>query len=303
MGSWGTGILQNDDVADVLGEYKTFLGYGMEQNEALEKVKEIFYDEMCECGCEDSFWYAIADFEWKHGILSEIVKAKALEMLDKPEFLEVWKESEEKVYHKRLEALRKFRDKITSEMPSRKRISKPSTYMRYKTKFKVGDLIAYKFGSMGTTIDYNKFDEDFDWSGKYIVFRVVRIGTRPVTDYYPELDHTTWAEIAPYNWVGDHIPDEADISSLELIPIYKPYVSNVLSARRYDVFQLNEIKPSWLTKPEIIVISNNADFKGGEKYMQHHAGFSAMACQIETDIIKSLKIMKNLNDYSIKVMI
>ena len=83
MGIWGTGIYSNDtaeDVRDICQEIFPFV--------SVEEGNRIIFQEFAELinsNLQDddyaSFWYALADWQWKHGILTEEIRIKAIGLL------------------------------------------------------------------------------------------------------------------------------------------------------------------------------------------------------------------------------
>lgn len=133
MGAWSTRIFDDDGAADILAEYKILLGYGIPPEEAYQKVHDYFAENYIGSDDEDVFWLGIALYQWKNGILMDEVKENALRCIDDGEYLERWRESGEKVYQKRKETLRVFKDKLLNEVnEKKKKFSKCPAYYRKK---------------------------------------------------------------------------------------------------------------------------------------------------------------------------
>ena len=176
MGAWSTRIFDNDMTA----EYKTLLGYGILPEEAYNKVYEYFAKDFIEQDDEDDFWLGIALFQWKNGILLDEVKENALRCIDNEEYLERWKDSGEKIYQKRKNVLSEFKEKLLHEVnPTKKKFPKPPTYLREKTDWKVGDLIAYKITEKPIEKETNDENKKKDCATqnklfhKYLLLRVI----------------------------------------------------------------------------------------------------------------------------------
>ena len=92
MGTWSPSICGNDTAQDLRMEYSAaFWKYGVE--EALARIDEYVRSEMCDESDEEewcNYYYSLADFMWKKGILTEAVKNKAIEMIDSGFGLEIW---------------------------------------------------------------------------------------------------------------------------------------------------------------------------------------------------------------------
>jgi hypothetical protein len=79
MGSWGTGLYSNDtasDVRDICNEVYPLVGIEEGTRIIMKEYAEIIDDDTIDNDIA-SFWYALADWQWKHGILSDSVKNKA----------------------------------------------------------------------------------------------------------------------------------------------------------------------------------------------------------------------------------
>lgn len=140
MGSWGTGIYSNDtasDVRDICSEIFPFVSVEEGNQIIFQEFKETIHSQIDDDDYA-SFWYALADWQWKHGILTDAIREKALELLNRHAGIEDWKESgTPSNVRKRMGILDKLKLQLLSEMPPRKirkgRLKKP--------KHKVGDII------------------------------------------------------------------------------------------------------------------------------------------------------------------
>ena len=144
MGSWGTGIYSNDTAQDLKEELKDIYGYYDDPIDADKRIFEIYKSIVEQDWIDDdyaSFWYALADWQWKHGLLTDQVKNKAVELLDIYAGIEEWEaDASKRDVEKRKSVLDKLKEQLISEQPPCKkpklRIAKP--------KHKVGDIIIFK---------------------------------------------------------------------------------------------------------------------------------------------------------------
>lgn len=181
MGSWGTGISGNDTAMDLRSEYQAAFYY-FDVDIALEKidtyVRNEGFDESDEGEWSD-YYYSLADFMWKKGILTESVRMRTLEMIDSGFGLDIWAETGKAALKERKKVLEKFREKICSEQPSKKKI-KINLYM--KPIFEIGDVVAFQLQTLDKTYLSeegsrgwlrSRFDEEFFRSchGKWVVMR------------------------------------------------------------------------------------------------------------------------------------
>lgn len=173
MGTWGAGISGNDTAMDLRAEYQAAFYY-FDADTALQRIDEYVrnagFDESDE-GQWCDYFYSLADYMWKKGILTEAVKERAIEMIDTGFGLEDWEESGKAALKERKKALERFREKLCSQQPSRKKI-RIKLFM--KPILHVGDIVAFQLQTMGKAYLANScFDEAFFRSchGKWVVMR------------------------------------------------------------------------------------------------------------------------------------
>ena len=206
MGAWGTGLYQDDTTCDIKDDYITYLKVGMTNEEATKKIIE--ENDWC-FEYEDEgalLWFALADTQWKYGRLLDEVKEKAIECIDSGVDLEKWREEDEKLCEKRKKVLEALKERLNSEQPPEKKVSKIKFYRAY---WKVGDILLYQI--------LNEKLKNHKWYGKYILLKVVfmyrtNVGSLPRDVYYHEEDI-----ISLYNWIGNKKPDIETIKRLQII--------------------------------------------------------------------------------------
>lgn len=220
MGTWGTGLYQDDTTCDVKEEYLNLLKIGTEPKEAMEEM--IINWEDCIEDVEEGplFWFALAETQWKYGLLDEKVKEIALQYIEEGIDLERWEE-DQKLYTKRKTELEKLKEKLGSEQPKGKKIPK-MTFQR--ANWKIGDIILYQI--------LNENLEDHKWYKKYVLLKMAgtrksNIGSLPREIYYNEYDL-----LSLYNWIGDKEIDIEKIDELKIIfleeeNVYEPIVTIV----------------------------------------------------------------------------
>ncbi|MBE5800238.1 MAG: hypothetical protein E7321_09870 [Clostridiales bacterium] len=147
MGAWGTGISGNDTAMDLRSEYQAAFYY-FDVNTALTKIdayvrskglREEDEGEWC------NYYYSLADYMWKKGILTESVKMQTLEMIDAGFGLDIWAETGKAALNERKKALGKFRERLCSEQLARKKI-KIDLFM--KPIFEPGDVVAFQLQTL-----------------------------------------------------------------------------------------------------------------------------------------------------------
>ncbi len=144
MGIWGTGLYSNDTALEVKEVCENvFAFYSVEKGNRI--LFNVFNELLSSNLIDDdyaSFWYALADWQWDHGILTEPIRLKAIQLLDVN--VGNWKENtkEEK---KRIEVLQNLRQKLFMDMPPQKL---PSAKLN-KPKHKPGDILVFHSKNQG----------------------------------------------------------------------------------------------------------------------------------------------------------
>ena len=170
MGTWNCSINGNDLAQDLIMEYRAAFYY----NDVETALKKIFnYVGDLDEEETTNFIYSLADFMWKHGILTDDIRNTAIKMIDSNYGLKIWEESNEKNLNKRKKVLQEFKEKITSQQPPVKKIS---LNLHTTPIFKTGDVIAFQLKT--SNLDCSKYS-DFnisllkEYDGKYIVLRKI----------------------------------------------------------------------------------------------------------------------------------
>ncbi|MBE5783231.1 MAG: hypothetical protein E7329_07975 [Clostridiales bacterium] len=144
MGTWGTGIYQNDVADDVKTLYMAELRSGKSSQEAYEYVVNVLGEIMDDPDEAPDFWFAMADTMWNCGCLTDEVKEKALMYLDRNDDLERWHAAGQKAAKNREKALSDLREKLLSPMPAPRIYRKPNLYI---CPWQIGDVFLYPLDS------------------------------------------------------------------------------------------------------------------------------------------------------------
>lgn len=219
MGAWGTSISGNDTAMDLRQEYSAAF-YKYPVDEALEKIDSYVRANICDESDEEEFcnyYYSLAEFMWKKGILTDKVRDKAISMIDSGFGLEIWADSGDKVLKARKKTLSEFREKLLSPLPKKKAI-KPN--VNVERIFEDGDIIAVQLQTAGKKYTQNwakpMSDEEFhSYDGKYVLMQLVRCRSSWESEIVPEVKDW-WAEFRLFDVIYDTVPDEVDISKLKL---------------------------------------------------------------------------------------
>ena len=278
MGAWSTSITGNDTAQDLKSEYQAaFYYYDVET--ALQKIDEYVRTEMFSESDEEEwcdYYYSLADFMWRKGILTEKIKNTALEMIDSGFGLEIWAESGKTILNRRKKELEKFREKLLSEQPPRKKI-RIDLYMT--PIFEKGDIIALQ---LKTADKYylpkdSHFSEEFfkECDGKWIVFRKLWDNVSYTSSIVPEVKDI-WPIFQLYGKIFDECPC---MEQLEGIMIATTNLTGSLDAafERRFLYKIEFEKPSpaerrhiWqsmlpdLTEEDALSLAQRFDFSGGQ---------------------------------------
>jgi len=218
MGAWNVSISGNDTAQDLRQEYCAAF-YKYDVNEALtlidKYVREHMFDESdAEEWC--NYYYSLAEFMWKKGILTDTVRDKAIGMIDSGFGLDIWAESGEKILKERKKKLAEFREKLLSPQPAKKKI-KPNVHT--EKIFTPGDVIAIQLQTVNKTYVSRgeKFmtNEEFaSYDGKYILLQSVGCHWSWSSSIVPEVKDY-WAHFKLFDGVYDSAPEDVDVQSLK----------------------------------------------------------------------------------------
>ncbi len=218
MGVWGVSITGSDTAQDLQYEYPAaFFKYEPEEATALidAYIRENMFDESDEeewC----NYVYSLANYMWKKGILTEEIKARAIQMIDSGFGLEVWEEAGKKTLEKRKQVLAEFKEKLLSPMPPRKKIKLD---MHLERIFKNGDIVAIQLLTAGkpyTKNDVRKMsDEEFhSYDGKYVLLQLVDCYPSWSSAIVPEVKDY-WAYFKLFDGVYDDVPTDVNVKNLK----------------------------------------------------------------------------------------
>lgn len=156
MGFWGPTLYSNDiacDLRDCCNDV-----YAYRDAETAEKMIFKEFEKIINYTDIDneiaSFWYALADWQWKHGVLKEEVKNKVLELLNNYTGLDEWEEdTDKKTVAKRKAVLDELKGRLQQPMPPVKKPRKQAP----KSKHKPGDVIILKIADEKTCLEIGAY--------------------------------------------------------------------------------------------------------------------------------------------------
>ncbi len=138
MGVWGTGILQDDTVADVVGSIKDLMKKGQPLAAAVAEVRKQFAELEQDPDEAPLLWLGIAHAEWKYGKVQAIVLDRIRSDIAQENGLERWRE-DPKALAKRKASLRKFLTQVEEPNP---KLSAPPKLVVRKAPFRKGDCLS-----------------------------------------------------------------------------------------------------------------------------------------------------------------
>lgn len=239
MGAWGTGIYANDiaeDVKSLCSEIFPFVTVDEGNNIIFREFNDLITLPIPDGECA-SFWFALSDWQWKHGILSETIRSQAMTLLEQGTGLIDWQEVENAAsVRRRKSVLEQLKLQLESPMPERKipkgKLAKP--------EHKAGDLFIFRtysppndptnfYWKKSCVSNHYLFKDPaiaggeefiippFDASEKYMA--ILCVGTRRVQHsiYLPELydEHSVYAF---YDYLSENKPTIQTLKTCGFLP-------------------------------------------------------------------------------------
>ena len=218
MGAWNASINGNDTAQDLKNEYQAAFFYN-DVETALAKIDAYVRSMFDESDEEEwsCYFYSLAEFMWKHGILTEDVRARAIDMIDSGFGLEIWELEGTSTLNKRKKVLAEFRGKLLSPQPPKKKIR---FNLHMKPIFQTGDLVALQLKTLDKHYPaHSKLGEDTfkGYDGKYIVLRKVGDEISQYSSIEPQLKDY-WAKFQLYNAIFDDCPSAEQLRNVPFVP-------------------------------------------------------------------------------------
>ena len=189
MGTWDTGLFDNDDAADLRSDYRAYLADAQSDAGATDAVARDYAATLDRPQDTTSFWLALASIQWRIGRLDPRVKAAALAIIDDGLDLAQWENSP--LRDKRRAVLTKLRGVLVSPLPAAKPLPKPLPIQ----------LPGWNFAEVVGCRAAN---------GKYVLLHV--------------LGYNAWSTVAArapivtiLNWFAESAPGDDDVARLSYI--------------------------------------------------------------------------------------
>lgn len=222
MGIWGSEFYKNDTFLDVKDQFESLFQKGKTVQEITEQLLEEFECLLGDSEEEPVFWFALADIQWRFGVLMPNVKEKAFFWIEKIKSTERMTKQElsEILKRKELEDLKK---KLLSPQPPAK---KPVRKRLYKCEWKIGDVFAYRLegelaterGLLGRYFLIRKVDEGSWYPGHIVPIVHVKLtvdGALPTNvEEYDRLEYvqTSFSKYEERFWPIDGRRPQEDIA-------------------------------------------------------------------------------------------
>ena len=218
MGAWNASINGNDTAQDLKSEYQAAFFYN-DVETALAKIDAYVRGMFDESDEEEwsCYYYSLAEFMWKHGILTEDVRARTIDMIDSDFGMEIWELEGTFTLNKRKKVLAEFREKLLSPQPPKKKIR---FNLHMKPIFQTGNLIALQLKTLDKHYPaHSKLGEDVfrGYDGKYIVVRKVGDKVNQYSSIEPQLKDY-WAKFQLYNATFDECPTAEQLKHISFVP-------------------------------------------------------------------------------------
>jgi len=138
MGTWGSGITQDDTVADIVGFVKDRLKEGDSLEVASVQAQRQFASTQGDVDEAPLLWLALAEVQWKYGAVDSAVLSRVRKDIQSGSGLERWSDDAKTLAGRRA-ALTKFLAKV--ESPNPKPSAPPKLVVR-KAPFLEGDCLS-----------------------------------------------------------------------------------------------------------------------------------------------------------------
>jgi hypothetical protein len=115
MGTWGTGIFDDDTTFDVREDFIKYLEDGLSAEDATQIILEEYIDNLnLEEDLEEIslVFIGLAAIQLEKNCLQEQVRTNAIELIKLGADLELWEEAEQEEFEERINVLTEFKQKL-----------------------------------------------------------------------------------------------------------------------------------------------------------------------------------------------
>ncbi len=135
MGTWGTGVFDNDLASDVRGEYQELLEDGTDDAAATQEVLRSFAHAVDDPDNSACFWTGLAATQMQLGRLNPVVRDRTVAVIDAGADLHMW--DDPGLARKRKTALAKMRDQLLGPQKAPVKVRPPR---RVRCPLQAGDV-------------------------------------------------------------------------------------------------------------------------------------------------------------------
>jgi hypothetical protein len=141
MGTWGTGLLQDDLALDVRGVFVDQLKAGADIDAATRQVLATFTESLRDSDEAPVVWLVLAHQQWTYGAVSPEALSRVREHVKTGSGLDLWREQGTELLARRQQVLNRFLSTIEHPNPRPKRAPR---FIVRAPKFAPGDCLAVK---------------------------------------------------------------------------------------------------------------------------------------------------------------
>ena len=202
MGFWSISLYGNDLTLDVRDKLDDLLKSGVSSQDVYQEMLKCF-EEVLSTDEESLFWFALADWMWDYGILTDEIKEKALTYMTNTaehEYLDELETTRERRSWQN--TLNKLKTKIENVNQGNKKIKVEPVFKR--NIWNVGDYYAYEF--------HKKNSQELGIQSKYIVIKKIKDNYYGDTMIYYNIVYI-------YNKIFDEIPTLKDLENVNYLPL------------------------------------------------------------------------------------
>ncbi|MGJ8637019.1 MAG: DUF4259 domain-containing protein [Phycisphaerales bacterium] len=243
MGTWGAGIFDSDTALDIEAEFRDMMGEGVGVEDAVKKLIE---DWDPENDIEDEgaeFWLALAAVQVKAGRLTEMVKKRALEIIESEAGVAGFERDCPELVPARKRAIKRLEKRILGRQKKPTKIKKPFVD---EIEWEVGDGLAYQLPSgKWTGLKVRKIERTPKYQeALYVVLDVYQEAVPSVEDFES-------AQPLPTKYTKDQVENEIRETKAELYKMGGKYpekrssiLENLIESRRQVLLRSSVISLS-----------------------------------------------------------
>lgn len=225
------------EAQEIYAQYKSNLEDGKNNEDAYKELYEYYKDFIEDEYSLESilFWIVVALFQWEYGLVDEMIKEKALDIIDHNKIRHL---DEGYSFLSNLTAIEEDFVEIKEMLISKNsRIKKIKHKQKYVDQWLIGDVFIYKIDLQSIpplVIGGNNLEKDkYGIDGKYIVLQKVSNAHSYPRNIVPCL--------AIYNWISDEKPSDLSVfENLEFIELLYDSPDNIIYLCDIDVSSRDE---------------------------------------------------------------